>query len=138
MKPTQLNPIHAWKRPLAILAAAAATILPAFSKNVVDVLAERPEFSTLVTAVTEAGLVDALAEAEDVTIFAPDNHAFAQIPEDALADLLADKEALTNVLLYHVAPESLRLRELETGTLPTLLEGASVDVTVKSYFFDWY
>ena len=56
--------------------------LAANAENIVEKLAERPEFSTLVTAVTEAGLIDTLASAEDITILAPTNEAFAMIPED--------------------------------------------------------
>lgn len=106
--------------------------------NVVETLAARPEFSTLVTAVTEAGLGDALAKAEDITIFAPDNAAFAQIPEDDLTALLADKDALTAVLTYHVGAERVRFREFESGPLATLLEGESIDIDVRSYFGGWF
>ena len=45
--------------------------LSASAENLVEKLADRPEFSTLVTAVTEAGLADTLASAEDITILAP-------------------------------------------------------------------
>ena len=54
------------------------------------------------TAVQAADLVATVQEA--VTIFAPTNDAFAKVPGDALASLLADKEALTAVLLRHAVP----------------------------------
>lgn len=124
----------------APLAAAAlftfATSL-AVAGNVVEELAERSEFSTLVTAVTAAGLAETLAEADDVTIFAPDNAAFARIDEADLAALLADKDALTNLLLYHVAPGKLRARDLDSGPLDTLLEGAPVEINAR-HFGWWY
>lgn len=104
----------------------------ALAGTVVDELAERSEFSTLVTAVTEAGLVETLENAESVTIFAPDNTAFAAIPEDDLTALLADKEALTNVLLYHVVPGELKLADLTSGPLETLAE-APVEIEVQRY-----
>lgn len=110
----------------------------AAAMNVVEKLASRPEFSTLVTAVTEAGLVDALAEAQDVTIFAPSNSAFAKIPEADLNAILADKDALTRLLTYHVAPERISFRNFENGPLPTLLPDASVDITVQSYWGGWF
>jgi len=69
--------------------------------DLVDVLAADDRFSTLVTAVTEAGLVDTVKNADAFTIFAPTNEAFAKVPEDAL-NSFADKEALTAVLLRHV------------------------------------
>ena len=60
-------------------------------------------FSTLVTAASAAGIVDVL-RTKDLTIFAPTNDAFAKIPGDVLNGLLADKEALTGVLLRHALP----------------------------------
>ncbi len=61
-----------------------------------------PLLSTLVTAVTEAGLVDTLNGDGPFTIFAPTNDAFAKIPKDQLDAILADKEMLTKILTYHV------------------------------------
>lgn len=61
-----------------------------------------PLLSTLVTAVGEAGLVDTLNSDGPFTIFAPVNDAFAAIPEDDLAAVLADQEMLTSILTYHV------------------------------------
>ena len=90
---------------------ALALSLGASAENLVEKLADRPEFSTLVTAVTEAGLTDTLAAAEDITILAPTNDAFAAIPEDDLAALLADKDALTSVLTYHVIPDKISFRD---------------------------
>ena len=66
-----------------------------------------PLLKTLVAAVTEAGLVDTLNSAEDLTVFAPTDDAFAEIPKKDLNALLADKEALTAVLTHHVIGERL-------------------------------
>ena len=54
--------------------------------------------STLVTAVKEAGLVDTLNNAEDITVFAPTNDAFAKIDPATLKKVLADKGLLTDIL----------------------------------------
>ncbi|CUR58308.1 Beta-Ig-H3/fasciclin [metagenome] len=61
-----------------------------------------PLLKTLVAAVTEAGLVDTLNSAQDITVFAPTDEAFAKIPEKDLNALLKDKKALTAVLTHHV------------------------------------
>ncbi|SDL84361.1 Fasciclin domain-containing protein, partial [Glycomyces sambucus] len=66
-----------------------------------------PVLSTLVTAVGEADLVDTLNSAEDITVFAPTNDAFAKIPEADLNAVLADQETLTSILTYHVVPGQL-------------------------------
>ncbi len=72
------------------------------SKTIVDIAVKDGRFTTLVTALTEAGLVDALLADGPFTVFAPTDEAFAALPEGALEGLLADNDALTNVLLYHV------------------------------------
>jgi transforming growth factor-beta-induced protein len=61
-----------------------------------------PLLSTLVTAVTEAGLVDTLNGEGPFTIFAPTNDAFAKIPAADLNAVLADTDLLTSILTYHV------------------------------------
>ncbi|MEU6315968.1 fasciclin domain-containing protein [Streptomyces sp. NPDC047014] len=79
-----------------------------------------PALSTLVAAVKQAGLVDTLNNAKDITVFAPTNDAFAKIPKADLDKVLADKEQLTNILTYHVVGERLTPKQLENGTFETL------------------
>merc|ERR1712044_53540 len=75
--------------------------------HLIDVLAADERFSTLVTAVKAAGLVDTVKQSEGLTIFAPTNDAFAKVPKDALNGLLADKDALSAVILRHAVPGAL-------------------------------
>ncbi len=84
-----------------------------------------PLLSTLVTAVVEADLVDTLNSDGPFTIFAPVNDAFAALPEDQLAAVLADKDLLTSILTFHViAGESLSSAELiEAGSATTVNGG---------------
>ncbi|THA67565.1 fasciclin domain-containing protein [Streptomyces sp. A0958] len=79
-----------------------------------------PALSTLVTAVKKAGLVDTLNNAQNITVFAPTNDAFAKIPKADLDELLADKAALTKVLTYHVVGRELTPKQLEKGSFDTL------------------
>merc|ERR1711988_1198673 len=87
--------------------------------DLVDTLVADDRFSTLVVAVTAAGLVDTVKNAEAFTIFAPTNDAFAKIPEATLNGLLADKEALTKVLLRHVAPGAVFAKGANWGNIAT-------------------
>ncbi|WP_424210974.1 fasciclin domain-containing protein [Streptomyces sp. BI20] len=82
-----------------------------------------PALSTLVTAVKQAGLVDTLNNAKDITVFAPTNDAFAKIPKADLDKVLADKAMLTKILTYHVVGQRLTPKDLEKGTFPTLEKG---------------
>ncbi|MFJ1969677.1 fasciclin domain-containing protein [Streptomyces sp. NPDC087903] len=79
-----------------------------------------PALSTLVTAVKKAGLVDTLNNAENITVFAPTNDAFAKIPKATLDKVLNDKAQLTKILTYHVVGEKLTPADLENGSFDTL------------------
>ncbi len=85
-----------------------------------------PALSTLVAAVKKAGLVDTLNSASNITVFAPDNAAFAKIPPATLAKVLADKAELTKILTYHVASGRYTPAQLASGTPIKTLEGATV------------
>jgi uncharacterized surface protein with fasciclin (FAS1) repeats len=85
-----------------------------------------PVLSTLVTAVKKAGLVDTLNSASGITVFAPDNAAFAKIPAATLSKVLADKAELTQILTYHVAMGRYTPAQLAAGMPIKTLEGGSV------------
>ncbi|WNO73675.1 MULTISPECIES: fasciclin domain-containing protein [unclassified Streptomyces] len=79
-----------------------------------------PALSTLVAAVKKAGLVDTLNNAENITVFAPTNDAFAKIPKADLDKVLADKAMLTKILTYHVVGQKLTPQQLDSGSYATL------------------
>jgi len=85
-----------------------------------------PVLSTLVTAVKKAGLVDTLNSASGITVFAPDNAAFAKIPAETLNQVLANKAELTKILTYHVVAGRYTPSQLAAGTPLKTLEGATV------------
>src|SRR6202034_1026069 len=85
-----------------------------------------PALSTLVTAVKQAGLVDTLNSAAGITVFAPDNAAFAKIPASSLKSVLADKAELTKILTYHVVAGRVTPAELASGKTLKTLEGGTV------------
>ncbi len=91
-----------------------------------------PLLSTLVSAVKAAGLVDTLNSAQNITVFAPDNAAFAKIPPATLKSLLANKAELTKILTYHVAGARFTPTELSSGTAIKTLEGGSVTPALSS------
>lgn len=74
------------------------------SETIVGVAAGNDNFSTLVTAVKTAGLVETLNSEGPFTVFAPTNDAFAKLPDGTVSSLLmpASKTDLTGILTYHV------------------------------------
>ena len=73
-------------------------------ENVVGVAVSSPDFSTLVTAVKSAGLVETLSGTGPFTVLAPTNDAFNKLPSGLLEKLVMpeNKTALTKILTYHV------------------------------------
>ena len=87
-----------------------------------------PALSTLVTAVTEAGLGETLNSAKDITVFAPSNDAFAAVPKATMDAAMKDpKGLLTKVLTNHVVPMKLT-PEMLAGEHKTL-GGGTITVT---------
>jgi uncharacterized surface protein with fasciclin (FAS1) repeats len=85
-----------------------------------------PALSTLVAAVKKAGLADTLNSASSITVFAPDNAAFAKIPAGTLDSVLADKAELTKILTYHVAMGRYTPAQLAAGQPIKTLEGGTI------------
>ncbi len=86
---------------------------PAASQNsIVDVAVAAGQFSTLLRAVEVAGLTETLEGDGPFTVFAPTDGAFADLPDGTLDALLEDPDALARILLYHVVPGELRVRDL--------------------------
>lgn len=85
--------------------------------DVVDRIAYYADLSTLVTAVSSAGLIDTL-KSGNFTVLAPNNSAFALLPAGTVDSLLLpeNKQTLTNILLYHVIPGRVNLKKLEDGS----------------------
>lgn len=101
-------------------------------KDIVDVAASNPDFSTLVAAVKAAGLVDALKGDGPLTVFAPTNAAFAKLPAGTVEDLLKpeNKDTLIAVLTYHVVAGKVMAADVVKVSSATTLQGQ--DLAVKT------
>lgn len=111
-------------RKLALTAALVATAATSAiadghgKKTIVDIAAGDDRFSTLVAAVSAAGLVETLQGEGPFTVYAPVNDAFAALPEGTVETLLKpeNKGQLTNVLLYHVDDRKLMAGQIPNGS----------------------
>lgn len=97
-------------------------------KDIVDTAIGAKDFSTLLAAVKQAGLVDALKGDGPFTLFAPTDAAFAKIPKSKLQALLNNKEALTSVLTYHVIPANVSSEQVINLTSAKTLHGQSISI----------
>ena len=111
--------------------AAPSASAAAMSKDIVETASEAGSFATLLTAATAAGLVETLQGEGPYTVFAPTDEAFAALPAGTLDGLLADKEALKKVLLYHVVSGSVTSDQVVGLTSADSVEGSPIAVAVK-------
>jgi uncharacterized surface protein with fasciclin (FAS1) repeats len=82
--------------------------------NVVETAQSVGIFKTLLAAAKAAGLADALATTENITVFAPTDEAFAALPAGTVDDLLKpeNKDKLVAILSMHVLPRVLTSKQL--------------------------
>jgi|AntAceMinimDraft_12_1070368.scaffolds.fasta_scaffold38825_1 uncharacterized surface protein with fasciclin (FAS1) repeats len=103
----------------------------AMTNDIVDVAVANGSFTTLVTAIEAAGLVETLKGEGPFTVFAPTDAAFAKVPAATLNALLADKEALSGVLTYHVVAGKVMAKDVVTLTEATTVQGQKVMIEVR-------
>ncbi len=115
------------------VATEAAPAAPTTPATVVDIAVGSADHSTLVTAVTTAGLVETLSGAGPFTVFAPTNAAFAALPAGTVETLLKpeSKADLTGILTYHVVAGSLKAADLTDGQKLKTVNGAELTVSIK-------
>ena len=111
---------------------------PAPTQSIVQIAAGNPDFSTLVSLVQKAGLVEAISAAGPYTVFAPTNEAFAKLAKAApatYAAVLADPALLAKVLTYHVVAGDINSAQAisvaqQNGTVKPL-EGEQISLAER-------
>jgi len=108
-----------------------SVLVPPGIMNIVQT-AEYYNFSTLVKAIEAANLTSALSgNSSKLTVFAPTNEAFANLPSGVLNYLLSNTTALSQVLTYHVAAGYLTAESVESMSSIKTLQGSSLPVNVS-------
>ena len=115
---------------MASASAAPSASAAAELKDIVDTATAAGSFKTLLTAAQEAGLVETLKGDGPFTVFAPTDDAFAALPAGTLDGLLADKEALKKVLLYHVVAGDVTADRVVTLDSAKTVEGDPISIKV--------
>jgi uncharacterized surface protein with fasciclin (FAS1) repeats len=102
--------------------------------DIVDIAVGAGSFSTLVTAVQAAGLVEALKSPGPFTVFAPNDDAFAKLPPGTITTLVQNIPQLTRILKYHVVPGKLTKDDLAKLGTVTSLEGSTININCDDGF----
>lgn len=108
-----------------------APTLATATSDIVETAIAAGSFTTLVAAVTAAGLVDTLKGTGPFTVFAPSDDAFAKLPAGTVEELVKpeNKDQLVAILTYHVVPGAVLSKDIAGKTLSvTTVNGADVAV----------
>jgi transforming growth factor-beta-induced protein len=102
-------------------------------QTIVEIAVADERFTTLVAALTAAELVDTLNGEGPFTVFAPTNDAFAALPAGTVESLLLpeNKQALTDILTYHVVSGKVMAADVVNLTSAPTVLGKDVTITVK-------
>ena len=99
-----------------------------FDLDVVTLVSHIDELSNLHNSITQSGLASSLASAEAVTLFAPDNEAFAKLQGGTILSALEDTNKLKTILTYHVVPEKLVASNLRKQKSATSMQGGTLKI----------
>lgn len=104
--------------------------------DIVDIAVGAGSFTTLVTAVQVAGLVDALKSPGPFTVFAPVDDAFTKLPPGTVQTLVQNPPQLARILTYHVVAGKYTRADLENVKYLTSLEGAPIKIDCSADSFE--
>lgn len=96
--------------------------------DIIDTAIAAGSFNTLVTAVKAAGLVETLKGKGPFTLLAPNDAAFAKLPEGTVEGLLKDIPTLKKVLTYHVISGKVMAEDIAKIKSAKTVEGSEVKI----------
>lgn len=102
--------------------------------DIVDIAVGAGSFSTLVTAVQAAGLVETLKSPGPFTVFAPNDEAFAKLPPGTVQTLVQNIPQLARILTFHVVPGKLSQADLVNLGTVTSVEGSPIPISGSNGF----
>ena len=102
------------------------------TSNIIETATSAGSFTTLIDALNAAGLAETLQGAGPFTVFAPSDEAFAKIPESIRAALIADKDALTDLLTYHVVSGEVTSADVATLTSAETVQGSAISIDTSN------
>lgn len=101
----------------------------AFADDLLTTIAGESSYSTFASAVKTAGIEDSFKGDGPITVFAPNNEAFAKMPKAKLKKLMANKTELAKVLQYHIVAAKITNTDVAAGKVKTV-EGEDLALSV--------
>ena len=104
------------------------------TKGVLENINTIPQLSILSKAINSTGILNNLSEEGPITLFAPDDSAFAKLPQGAVENLLKPtmKYSFSNILNYHIVKGAVFSSDLKDGQVLKTVEGKDLAISVKN------
>lgn len=100
--------------------------------NIIETAVANGSFKTFVTAVKAAGLAETLSGTGPFTVFAPNDEAFAKLPQGTVEALLKDVPKLKQLLTYHVVAGKMMAADVSQHPSSKTVEGQSLSLDSKN------
>ena len=104
--------------------------------NIVETAVANGSFKTLVAAVIAADLATTLSGTGPFTVFAPNDAAFAKLPDGTITTLVQNIPQLARILTYHVVAGKYKREDLIGVKSLTSLEGSQIDLDISDESFE--
>ena len=101
-------------------------------QSIADIVSGDSQFSTLLDALTAAGLAEEFSSGGPYTVFAPTNEAFEALPSDELNAILGDLDQLANLLQNHVVSGEYPASEVTGFSEVLMLNGQTLPISTSS------
>ncbi|MGD8317368.1 MAG: fasciclin domain-containing protein [Myxococcales bacterium] len=110
-----------------------SNIPPLDENNIVSIAIRSKDHTTLVTAIKAADYVTSVAASGPLTVFAPTNAAFEELPEGTVENLLKPENVATlrNILQYHVTTSAIQPNWFKDGQTLAMANGKKTTISVK-------
>lgn len=100
-------------------------------KNIGELIASKANFSIFAKAVNQAGLQDFIENAKELTIFVPDDAAFAKLSEAAMNQLFSNKDLLRYIVEFHISEEVILAEDFQYRTYNPMMNARTVSVMIE-------
>ena len=116
------------QRPAAEAGDAAAKPQGEAKADIVDTAINAGNFTTLVEALKAADLVETLQGPGPYTVFAPSDEAFRKLPETIRTAIVGDKDALKELLTYHVVAGEVSAKDVARLNSAETVQGSALTI----------
>ncbi len=115
---------------IALSATLLALLLPAttVAEDLIDHLEQKENYEVFIEILEETGLADEIEEGNPVTVLAPHDDAFEELPSQVMQDWQDDPEPVRNIIEFHLIGEVLQADDIAGQTSMPSIQGSEIYV----------